>query len=296
MNGFESARMQTVTPIAETTGQKCVRYLADTAMGVVIALVFGAVVASLASAGVITVGAALTYLGIAFCLIMLATFTFDHLWRLKWWHKLIVVVLSVLILGGIGVYEWRNYSPPISAVDFTGKVIEAIQNKGETARLLGGESRGDPNGGGGAEKKSDGTIKSGSGGDAQFFGGGGGGGGGIRVAPDGSIDAGGGGGGGGITPGGNGGGPLGGGGGGAPSFPPGFLDTEMGRVMQSQWQLHQLQLQLQHQYSAEFTGPQPKSLPEKWVNDQLKKRGLPYIYIASSTAPRRGVRSRERRS
>jgi hypothetical protein len=93
------------------------RYLADAALASIIALVFGAIVASLALAGVNTMTAALTALVIAFILIMVATFAFDHLWRPAWKHKFGVALGSLALLGLIGWYEWRNFSPPLTKED-----------------------------------------------------------------------------------------------------------------------------------------------------------------------------------
>ena len=126
-----------------------------------------------------------------------------------------------------------------------------------------------PSGGGGGASRTDEAVVAGRGGDGQFWGAGGGGGGGLRVNPDGSIEAGGGGGGGGITEGGRGGGELGGGGGGSPGFPPGYFETDAGKINLLTWQMTQ-------EYKAESgTDDLP---PDEWANAWLSKRGVNFTY------------------
>lgn len=102
------------------------RYTGDAALGVVITLVFAAVAASFAAAGLITMGAALGFLIFAFVVIMTATVIFDHLWEPSTKLKISVGVISIIALGIIGIYEWKNYTPPLSAREIASDVIKAL--------------------------------------------------------------------------------------------------------------------------------------------------------------------------
>ena len=87
----------------------------------------GAIIASLALAGVITMTAAIISLIVAFILIMIATFALDHLWQPSWKHRIIVAVIAAVALTAIAAYEWKNFSAPLSAKDIATAVVGQLK-------------------------------------------------------------------------------------------------------------------------------------------------------------------------
>lgn len=101
------------------TGQtsSVARYAQDAALGLIITVAIGAVIASLAAAGVITMTVAIGFLVLAFIVIMAGTIFLDHLWRLSWKSRTAIAIAALAVLGGIGAYEWRNFSPLLTKED-----------------------------------------------------------------------------------------------------------------------------------------------------------------------------------
>ncbi len=100
------------------------RVAADAAGGLVVTLIIGLVVASLTTAGIITMAVALLFLALAFVVAMASTFLLDHLWRPTWKQRGVVAVILLFVLGGIGSYEWTNYIPPLTRAEVAEELIK----------------------------------------------------------------------------------------------------------------------------------------------------------------------------
>jgi hypothetical protein len=77
--------------------------------------------------GTLTMGLAFALLAFAFLIIVGGTFAVGHLWKTTKTHKAIVAAIAAICLFLIGIYEWRNFTPPLTATDIATAVVDKIK-------------------------------------------------------------------------------------------------------------------------------------------------------------------------
>lgn len=112
------------------------RWIADTVIGLIATAILSLFIASLASAGVVSVRLAIGLLCLVFIIAMVGTFLIEHLCTVTWKQRGLIAVVLIIILGLTGLYEWNNYVPPLTANEVATKVIEKLKEQGITPTSL----------------------------------------------------------------------------------------------------------------------------------------------------------------
>jgi hypothetical protein len=114
-------------PISEPIQRSFAAYVGDAALIAIVSLATAFVLASFSASGTLTMGLAFALLAFAFLIIVGGTFAVGHLWKTTKTHKAIVAAIAAICLFLIGIYEWRNFTPPLTATDIATAVVDKIK-------------------------------------------------------------------------------------------------------------------------------------------------------------------------
>src|SRR5262249_26617114 len=120
------AALSEPSPIAPQSRVDFIRAVfADAALALFLSTVIGLIIASLAAAGLITMGLALVLLGLAWVVAVVGSFFLP--WSIAHKHRAIFASLFAVMLTAIGWYEAAHYEKPLSANDVAQEVVRALK-------------------------------------------------------------------------------------------------------------------------------------------------------------------------
>jgi hypothetical protein len=96
--------------------------LGDAAAAFLVATVIAFVIASLAAAGIIIMGLALTFLILAWAVAVGGSFVLP--WQIQYKHRALFGVLLAVMLGVVGSYEVEHYEKPLSKKEISDTIVD----------------------------------------------------------------------------------------------------------------------------------------------------------------------------